>query len=171
MWVFFCVWGKHVFILLSRIAFFLFYINSLFSLSQTSWPTSSGTSSTAPPSWTAHFPCTSSCTPCVATNYPQPLPFPLPIMRNIHAEALREQVKSGSAQSPILEVLNLVKPIIHKMLVVQRRRRRQPHDEIPTSHPRSLLARFLLQHFETTDLHDGLRGGNLEPIRSEIQLK
>lgn len=155
---------------MSRIAFFLFYINSLFSLSQTSWPTSSGTSSTTTPSRTAHFPCTSSCTPCVATNYPQSLPFPLPIMRNIHSEALREQVKSGSAQSPILEVLNLVKPIIHKMLVVQRRRRCQPHDKIPTSHPRSLFARFLLQHFETSDLHDGLRGGNLEPIRSEIQL-
>lgn len=91
-------------------------------------------------------------------------------MRNIHAEALREQVKSGSAQSPILEVLNLVKPIIHKMLVVQRRRRRQSHDKVPTSHPRSRLARFLLQHSEAPDLHDGLRGGNLEPIRSEIQL-
>lgn len=58
----------------------------------------------------------------------------LPIMWNIYCEALRKKIELSSRKSPILEVLDLIKPIIHKFVIIQRRIRRESHDKIAACH-------------------------------------
>lgn len=55
-------------------------------------------------------------------------------MRHVHSEALRNEIDSRTPQSQVFEVLDLIEPVVDVALFVQRRRGRQLHDEVPTTH-------------------------------------